>query len=109
MSGHRSRPGAQPRHLPHTTLKATAATITVLALGACSATTTATIASTASPAPATAGASAATLTGAGSTFDAPFFSLAFARYHQQHPAATISYSAAGRSRQGSTRPASVGP
>ena len=36
-----------------------------------------------------------TLTGAGSTFDAPFFNAAFAAYHKQHPAATISYSAVG--------------
>ena len=38
-----------------------------------------------------------TLTGAGSTFDAPFFDLAFARYHQQHPAVTVNYSAVGSS------------
>jgi ABC-type phosphate transport system substrate-binding protein len=30
------------------------------------------------------------LTGAGSTFDAPFFSAAFARYHQLHPAVSVS-------------------
>ena len=57
--------------------------------------------STISPAPATsaAGASstAVTLTGAGSTFDAPFFDLAFAKYHQQHPAVTVHYSAVGSS------------
>ena len=38
-----------------------------------------------------------TLTGAGSTFDAPFFSAAFARYQQQHPGVTIGYSAVGSS------------
>ena len=38
-----------------------------------------------------------TLTGAGSTFVAPFFSLAFAKYHQQHPAVTINYAAVGSS------------
>ena len=38
-----------------------------------------------------------TLTGAGSTFDAPFFSVAFARYQQQHPGVTIGYSAVGSS------------
>ena len=37
------------------------------------------------------------LTGAGSTFDAPFFSLAFAKYHLQHPALTMGYSAVGSS------------
>ncbi len=35
------------------------------------------------------------LTGAGSTFDAPFFSAAFARYHQLHPTVSISYAAVG--------------
>jgi phosphate transport system substrate-binding protein len=38
-----------------------------------------------------------TLTGAGSTFDAPFFAVAFARYQQQHPGVTIGYSAVGSS------------
>ena len=38
-----------------------------------------------------------TLTGAGSTFVAPFFGLAFARYHQQRPAVTVSYSPVGSS------------
>ena len=38
-----------------------------------------------------------TLNGAGSTFDAPFFSAAFARYQQQHPGVTIGYSAVGSS------------
>jgi phosphate transport system substrate-binding protein len=37
------------------------------------------------------------LTGSGSTFDAPFFSVAFARYQQQHPGVTISYTAVGSS------------
>jgi phosphate transport system substrate-binding protein len=37
----------------------------------------------------------ATLTEAGSTFDAPFFDLAFAKYHQQHLAVSISYAAVG--------------
>ena len=38
-----------------------------------------------------------TITGAGSTFDAPFFGTAFARYQQQHPGVAISYSAVGSS------------
>ena len=38
-----------------------------------------------------------TITGAGSTFDAPFFAVAFARYQQQHPGVTIGYSAVGSS------------
>jgi phosphate transport system substrate-binding protein len=42
-------------------------------------------------------AAAATVTGSGSTFDAPFFEVAFAKYHLEHPAVTISYSAVGSS------------
>src|ERR1035437_4761356 len=38
-----------------------------------------------------------TLTGAGSTYVAPFFALAFAKYHQQHPAVTVNYSPVGSS------------
>jgi phosphate transport system substrate-binding protein len=65
---------------------------------------TLTACSTAAPgtpaAPATASglaAAAIPLTGAGSTFDAPFFDLAFPRYQQQHPGVAISYSAVGSS------------
>ncbi len=89
-------------HVTHrartSTLSAGAAIIT-LALAACTA-TTASSSGTSSPAPATTAAAsgpAGTLTGAGSTFDAPFFDLAFAKYHQQHPAVTVSYSAVGSS------------
>ncbi len=35
------------------------------------------------------------LTGAGSTFDAPFFNVAFAKYHQLHRGVKIGYSALG--------------
>jgi len=75
---------------------AAAAAIIVLALGACSsATTTSTSASAvASIGPA---GHKPTLSGAGSTFDAPFFAAAFARYQQQHPGVTIGYSAVGSS------------
>jgi phosphate transport system substrate-binding protein len=38
---------------------------------------------------------AGTLTGAGSTFVAPFFAVAFAKYHQQNPGVSISYAAVG--------------
>jgi len=31
------------------------------------------------------------LTGSGSTFDAPFFAVAFAKYQQLHPSVTITY------------------
>jgi len=37
------------------------------------------------------------LSGAGSTFDAPFFSAAFTRYHQLDPDVSVSYSAVGSS------------
>ena len=37
------------------------------------------------------------LTGSGSTFDAPFFSVAFAKYQQQHPGVTITYAVVGSS------------
>lgn len=47
--------------------------------------------------PSSAGTSAAAvaLTGAGSTFDAPFFNVAFAKYHQLHRGVRIGYSALG--------------
>ncbi|MGP8001537.1 MAG: phosphate ABC transporter substrate-binding protein PstS [Streptosporangiaceae bacterium] len=99
-------PANDARHY-HTTHRTRAATLSAgtavlltLAAAACTASNPAST-STLSPAPATsaAGASstAVTLTGAGSTFDAPFFDLAFAKYHQQHPAVTVHYSAVGSS------------
>jgi phosphate transport system substrate-binding protein len=42
-------------------------------------------------------ATAARLAGAGSTFDAPFFSAAFAAYQQSHPGVSVSYAAVGSS------------
>jgi phosphate transport system substrate-binding protein len=84
-------------HYPaRSTIWAAAAAIIVLALGACSSATTT---STSASAVASIGPSGhkPTLAGAGSTFDAPFFSAAFARYQQQHPAVTIGYSAVGSS------------
>jgi phosphate transport system substrate-binding protein len=101
MSGHHARPGSQPRHAPHPAFAAAAAAIILLAVGACSSTTT--TSTPGAPASAVAAAStgpgghAPTLTGSGSTFDAPFFAAAFARYQQQHPAVTVGYSAVGSS------------
>jgi phosphate transport system substrate-binding protein len=72
----------------------------MIAAGACSsAASTGTTGSSAAPdtASASSGGHAGALTGAGSTFDAPFFSVAFARYQQQHPPVAISYSAVGSS------------
>ena len=88
--------GLRPHHPRHPVIWAAAAAVTLLALAACGSTTTTT---PGSPAPTTAsyGASGhrATLAGAGSTFVAPFFAAAFARYHQQNPAVSISYAVVG--------------
>ena len=100
MSWHHAKPGSKPRRAPHVATAAVAA-IVLAALGACTSTPSAS--TTGSPAPALATASAipvghtGALTGAGSTFDAPFFSVAFTRYQQQHPRVTVSYSAVGSS------------
>jgi phosphate transport system substrate-binding protein len=82
------------------TLSAGAAALITLIAAACTATTTGS-STNSSPAPATTAAAASgpavALTGAGSTFDAPFFDLAFTKYHQAHPSVTIRYSAVGSS------------
>ena len=77
------------------TLSACAAAIIALALGACGSTTTTPATSTGATAIPSGG--PGTLTGAGSTYVAPFFATAFARYHQQHPAVTVNYSPVGSS------------
>ena len=77
------------------TLSACAAAIIVLALGACGSTTTTPATSTGATAIPSGG--PGTLTGAGSTYVAPFFATAFAKYHQQHPAVTVTYSPVGSS------------
>jgi phosphate transport system substrate-binding protein len=98
MSAHTARRGLPPRHTTHLALAAAAAVI-VLAVSACTSTTS----TSGSPASVVAAASTAsgghrpTLSGAGSTFDAPFFSAAFTRYQQQHPGVSIGYSAVGSS------------
>jgi phosphate transport system substrate-binding protein len=98
MSGHHPRRGIPPRRSPHPVIWAAAAAVVALAVGACSST-----ASSGSSASAVAAASTIpggqkpTLSGAGSTFDAPFFSVAFASYQQQHLGVTIGYSAVGSS------------
>jgi phosphate transport system substrate-binding protein len=84
----------KPRQARNTTVSAIAAAIITLGLAACTTATT-TDSAQGTPAAASPGTSAVTLTGSGSTFDAPFFSLAFAKYHQENPAVTISYSAVG--------------
>ena len=98
MSGHHPHRGIPHRHPAHSAIWAAAAAIILLAVGACtSTTTTGTSASAVAAASTGPGAQKPALTGAGSTFDAPFFSAAFAKYQQQHPGVTIGYSAVGSS------------
>jgi phosphate transport system substrate-binding protein len=96
MSGLNARLGSQPHRAPHPTIWAAAAAVILLALAACGATTTVV---TSSPAPAplsfVASGHRPVLTGAGSTFVAPFFAVAFAKYHQQHPGVSIGYAVVG--------------
>jgi phosphate transport system substrate-binding protein len=96
MSGLNARLGSQPHRAPHPTIWAAAAAVILLALAACGATTTVV---TSSPAPAplsfVASGHRPVLTGAGSTFVAPFFAVAFAKYHQQHPGVAIGYAVVG--------------
>jgi len=98
MSVHHLRGGAPYRHPTHRAIWAVAAAIIVLAVGACS--NTASVGTSAAAVAATSIGPAGhkpTLTGSGSTFDAPFFAVAFAKYQQQHPGVTIGYSAVGSS------------
>jgi phosphate transport system substrate-binding protein len=98
MSGHHAHRGLPPRRSARPVITAATAAFILLAAGACTSS-----ASTSTGVPAVAVASNGptghkpALTGAGSTFDAPFFSVAFARYQQQHPGVTIGYSAVGSS------------
>ena len=99
MSGHHARQGLRPRPTTHLATWATAAVV-LLAAAACSSTTTTTPSPTTSAVAAVnagAGGHRPALVGAGSTFDAPFFAVAFARYQQQHPGVTISYAVVGSS------------
>jgi phosphate transport system substrate-binding protein len=76
--------------------QAAAAAITLLAVAACSSAAASSASAVAAASIGPAG-HAPALTGAGSTFDAPFFSVAFAKYEQQHPAVSIGYAAVGSS------------
>jgi phosphate transport system substrate-binding protein len=96
MSGHKAR----PRHTTHRAIWAIAAAVVLLAVAACSSSTTTTVSPTTSAVAAAAdgpGGHRPTLIGAGSTFDAPFFAVAFTKYQQQHPGVTISYAVVGSS------------
>jgi phosphate transport system substrate-binding protein len=97
MSPHIAGPGSHSRYAPLSVVRVAAAAVFLLVLAACSSTTvTTTSGAVSAPSTASFGSTGhATLTGAGSTFDAPFFSLAFAKYHQQHPAVSISYAVVG--------------
>jgi phosphate transport system substrate-binding protein len=94
MQGHNQRPGSRPHHVPHPAIWTAAAAVILLAVAACGSTTTPT---STTPTTTSYGASGhrATLAGAGSTFVAPFFAAAFARYHQQNPTVSISYAVVG--------------
>ena len=98
MSWHHAQAGLQPRHPARPAIAAAVAAIIFLAVAACtSSTTTSTSASAVAAASVGPGGHPPTLSGSGSTFDAPFFAVAFAKYQQQHPAVTIGYSAVGSS------------
>ncbi len=95
MSGHNKGPGPQPHHTGHPAIRAAAAAIILLALGGCSSTTTTPATNTGATAIPSGG--PGILAGAGSTYVAPFFAAAFAKYDQQHPAVTVNYSPVGSS------------
>jgi ABC-type phosphate transport system substrate-binding protein len=87
MPANDARHGSRSRRTLARVISAAAAAAGALALAACSSTTA--TAPVAVAVAATGTASPGTLTGAGSTYVAPFLALALARYHQQHPAVTI--------------------
>lgn len=99
MSGHHIRPGLQPRHTTHPAIWAMAAVLVMLAVAACGSTSATAGPTTSAVAAASSGPGGhrPTLIGAGSTFDAPFFGVTFAKYEQQHPGVTISYAVVGSS------------
>ena len=101
MSRHHLPPGCQCRHVTRPAIRAAAAATILLAAVACTSTTTSGAAGPSGQAVAAISTAPSghkpTLTGAGSTFVAPFFSAAFAKYQQQHPGVSIGYSAVGSS------------
>ena len=98
MPANDDRHGPKSRRTLIKTISIAAAAIGALALAACTSTTTsAPVAATPVAATGTGAGSAGTLTGAGSTYVAPFLALALAKYHQQHPAVTVTYSPVGSS------------
>jgi|CZKW01.1.fsa_nt_gi ABC-type phosphate transport system substrate-binding protein len=89
MSGHDGRRDLEPHHARNRIISAGAAAITVLALSACTSTATTSKCHHLAASGRHHGhwcrcqRLRPTLTGAGSTFGAPFVDLAFARYHHQ--------------------------
>ena len=83
----------------HLSRPATARTAAVLAVLAATVTACTSAGSTSGPALSATGAAAGSVrvTGAGSTFDAPFFGLAFPAYQQSHPGVAVSYAPVGSS------------
>jgi phosphate transport system substrate-binding protein len=97
MSGHHARPDLQPRHITTRLLTAAVAAILVLAASACSSTTTTSTATVVAAGSTGLSGQKPALTGSGSTFDAPFFAVALAKYQQLHPSVTITYAVVGSS------------
>jgi phosphate transport system substrate-binding protein len=97
MSGLTRRPDPQPHRARRTAIRTAAVVATVLVLAACASASAPFPGSTPKPSSLSfgSGGHAPTLTGAGSTFDAPFFAVAFAEYHQQHPGVAIGYAVVG--------------
>ena len=78
MSGHHPRRSSLHRHPTHPAIWAAAAVIIVFAAGACTSTTTTSTSTAVAAASTGPGGHKPTLSGSGSTFDAPFFAAAFA-------------------------------
>jgi phosphate transport system substrate-binding protein len=98
MPANDDRHGPKSRRTLIKIISTIAAAIGVLALAACTSTTTsAPVPVTPVAATGTGADSAGTLAGAGSTYVAPFLALALAKYHQQHPAVSVTYSPVGSS------------
>jgi phosphate transport system substrate-binding protein len=87
-------PHPQPRPPRHRVSTLAAAGVFALLAGVLAACTSS---ATSTARPAAVDTTVAQLSGAGSTFDAPFFTLAFPAYRQAHPGVAVSYAAVGSS------------
>lgn len=96
MPGQNRRLCSRPHRAPHPAIWAACVALILLAVAACGSSTATTPAGPV-PTPVTFGSGShkPALTGAGSTFVAPFFAAAFAHYHQLHPGVSISYPVVG--------------